>query len=176
MKSAKLEVLKTSIRDVPDFPKQGIIFKDITTLLKEGKYLQDAVQLMIDQVKNAEFDAIASIESRGFIFGPAMAVQMGKGFIPIRKPGKLPAKTVSEKYELEYGFDSVEIHADAVKKDDKILIVDDLLATGGTALASVKLIEKLGGFVSGLSFLIELEFLEGRKKFADYQVYSLISY
>ncbi len=176
MNTAKLDALKSSIRDVPDFPKQGIIFKDITTLLKHGKYLQDAVQLMTDQVKDLQFDAIASIESRGFIFGPAMAVQMGMGFIPIRKPGKLPAKTVSEKYKLEYGFDSVEIHADAINKNDKVLIVDDLLATGGTASASVKLIEKLGGFVSGLSFLIELEFLEGRKKFADYQVYSLISY
>ncbi len=172
----KIAMLKASIRDVPDFPKPGILFKDITTLLNDAGYLRDAVQLMADQVKDVEIDGIAAIESRGFIFGSAMALEMNKGLILIRKPGKLPSKTVSEKYELEYGYDSIEIHEDAVNSGDKILIVDDLLATGGTALASVKLIEKLGGVVSGLSFLIELEFLQGREKFADYPLFSLISY
>ena len=172
----KIAMLKASIRDVPDFPKPGILFKDITTLLNDAGYLRDAVQLMANQVNDVEIDGIAAIESRGFIFGSAMALEMNKGLILIRKPGKLPSKTVSEKYELEYGYDSIEIHEDAVNSGDRILIVDDLLATGGTALASVKLIEKLGGVVSGLSFLIELEFLQGREKFADYPLFSLISY
>ncbi len=172
----KIAELKKSIRDVADFPKPGIIFKDITTLLKDSALLNDAIELMIDQVGHLKIDAIAAIESRGFIFGTAMALQMKKSLIPIRKPGKLPAKTVSEQYELEYGFDTIEIHADAVNSGDNILIVDDLLATGGTALASVKLIEKLGGIVAGLSFMVELEFLSGRSKFENYQVFSVITY
>jgi adenine phosphoribosyltransferase len=176
MNSQTLENIKSAIRDVPDFPKPGILFKDITTLLKNVELFAAAVQGMVDQVKNIQIDAIAAIESRGFIFGTAMALKMDKGFIPIRKPGKLPAKVVAEKYELEYGFDSIEIHEDAVNEGDRILIVDDLLATGGTALASIKLIEKLGGDIAGLSFLIELEFLEGRNKFSDYQIFSLIAY
>ena len=172
----KISTLKAVVRDVPDFPKPGILFKDITTLLSDANYLREAVELMTYQVKDVEIDAIAAIESRGFIFGTAMALEMNKGVILIRKPGKLPSKTVSEKYELEYGYDSIEIHEDAVQSGDRILIVDDLLATGGTALASVKLIEKLGGIVSGLSFLIELKFLKGNEKFADYPLFSLISY
>lgn len=176
MHSQSLENIKSAIRDVPDFPKPGVLFKDITTLLKDISLLDQAVQGMVDQVKDIGIDAIAAIESRGFIFGTAMAMKMDKGFIPIRKPGKLPSKVVSEKYELEYGSDSIEIHEDAVNTGDKILIVDDLLATGGTALASIKLIEKLGGIIAGLSFLVELEFLEGRNKFSEYQVFSLIAY
>ena len=172
----RINTLKSAIRDVPDFPKTGIQFKDITTLLKNGEYLRDAVELMVGQVENINPDLIAAVESRGFIFGTAMALKMGKGFIPIRKPGKLPAETVSEEYQLEYGSDAIEIHADAVKKNDRVLIVDDLLATGGTALASAKLIEKLGGTVAGLSFLVELEFLAGRKKITGYQVFSLITF
>ena len=176
MNLQSLENIKSAIRDVPDFPKPGILFKDITTLLKDIMLLDEAIQGMVEQVKDIQIDAIAAIESRGFIFGTAMALKMDKGFIPIRKPGKLPAKIVSETYELEYGSDSIEIHEDALDKGDNILIVDDLLATGGTALASIKLIEKLGGIVTGLSFLVELEFLEGRNKFSDYQIFSLIAY
>ncbi|MBU1863595.1 MAG: adenine phosphoribosyltransferase [Candidatus Omnitrophica bacterium] len=171
-----VECLKKTIRDVPDFPKKGIIFKDITTLLKDKDAFQCAVDAMLDQVKNLEIDLIVGIESRGFIFGSAVAYKLGKGFSPIRKKGKLPAKTQAVTYSLEYGEDTIEIHEDAIGKGAKILIVDDLLATGGTSEAVVQLIEKLGGVVTGLSFLIELDFLHGKDKLQGYDIYSLIHF
>ena len=172
----RIQKVKNVIRDIPDFPKAGIIFKDITTLLKDKECFIHAIDLMIEQIGDKRIDAVASVESRGFIFGSVIAHRLGVGFIPIRKPGKLPAKTVSEKYELEYGFDQVEIHADALKTGETILIVDDLLATGGTALASCRLIEKLGGTVLGVLFLIELSFLNGRDYLHGYNVMSIIQY
>lgn len=176
MPDQRIEKIKAIIRDVPDFPKTGIIFKDITTLLQDKECFALSVDLMMEQVKDKEIDAIASIESRGFIFGAVLAYRMGVAFIPIRKPGKLPAETVSEKYELEYGFDQVEMHADAVKSGEKVLIVDDLLATGGTARASCKLVEQLGGNVIGNLFLVELSFLPGRESLKGYNVISVIQY
>ena len=171
-----IDHLKEKIRDVPDFPKKGILFKDITTLLKDASSYKEAVQALVDVVKDKEIDLIVGIESRGFIFGSVVAYQLGKGFAPIRKKGKLPAKTQSVTYSLEYGEDTVEIHEDAVSKGTKVLIVDDLMATGGTAQAVVQLIEKLGGHVIGLSFLIELDFLHGRKKLDGYDVFSLMHF
>ncbi len=168
--------LKEKIRNVPDFPVKGIQFKDITTLLADGKAFQATVDAMYEQFKDTKIDKIAAIESRGFIFGSALAYKLGIGHVPIRKPGKLPAETISEEYELEYGTDKMEIHVDAIAEGEKVLLVDDLLATGGTASASCRLIEKLGGSVVGLAFLIELPFLNGRKKLEKYNVHALISY
>jgi len=171
-----IEHLKEKIRDIPDFPKKGILFKDITTLLKDAQSYRDAVHALVNVVKGKKIDIIVGIESRGFIFGAVVAYQLGKGFAPIRKKGKLPAKTQSVTYALEYGEDTIEIHEDAVSKGTKVLIVDDLLATGGTAHAVVQLIEKLGGKVVGLSFLIELDFLHGREKLDRYDVFSLMHF
>ena len=168
--------LKSLIRNVPDFPKEGIGFKDITTLLKDGPALRQAVQQMYEPFKDDGVQKIAGIESRGFILGGAMAYELGLGFIPFRKPGKLPAETISESYALEYGTDSIEIHVDSVEKGEKVLVVDDLLATGGTAAAACKLIDRLGGIVVGVSFLIELSFLPGRAKLEGRKVNVLIDY
>lgn len=168
--------LKSLIRNVPDFPKKGIGFKDITTLLKDGSALREAVSAMWRPFQDDGVQKIAGIESRGFIFGGAMAMEQGRGFIPFRKPGKLPAQTISESYSLEYGTDSIEMHVDAVGKGERILVVDDLLATGGTAAAACRLVEKSGGIVVGVSFLIELSFLTGRKKLADRKISALIDY
>jgi adenine phosphoribosyltransferase len=176
MSDQRIENIITAIRDVPDFPKKGIIFKDITTLLKDKQSFADAIDLMLEKINGQDIDAIASIESRGFIFGAILANRLGVSFIPIRKPGKLPYKSISEKYELEYGFDQVEMHADAIKPGEKVLIVDDLLATGGTARASCQLVEKLGGSVLGTLFLIELSFLSGRKILERYKIDSVIKY
>ncbi len=171
-----LESLKNTIRDVPDFPKEGIMFKDITTLLQNGKLFKKAVDAMAEKFIDKKIDIVAGIESRGFIFGAAIAYKLGIGFVPIRKKGKLPHKTVSAEYALEYGVDSVEIHEDAVKEGQKVLLVDDLLATGGTISASAELIEKLKGDIVGICLLIELTFLEGIKKLEKYDVASLIKY
>ena len=176
MKPEMIENLKSAIRDIPDFPKPGILFKDITTLVKDPVYFRASVDLLVEHAKNLNIDLIAAIESRGFIFGSAMAYAMGLGFIPIRKPGKLPGKTVRQRYELEYGFDEIEIHADAIRAGDKVLIIDDLLATGGTALAAAQLIRKLDGDVVEIAFLVELGFLNGRKLLKDYNMYSLVTY
>lgn len=166
--------LKNVIRDIPDFPKPGILFKDITTLLKDGEAFQEAINKMVEHYKDYEFDYIIGIEARGFIIGAPMALKMGKGFIPIRKPGKLPGETISISYDLEYGSNQVEIHRDAISKGDKVIIIDDLLATGGTILASVKLIEDLGGIVQGIGFLLELGFLNGRKQLKGQDVFALL--
>ncbi len=168
--------IKALIRDVPDFPKEGIIFKDITTVLKDPAALKSSIELMLEQVSDKKVDIIVGIESRGFIFSPSMACTLGVGFAPVRKKGKLPAETDSVTYSLEYGEDTIEIHKDAIQPGMNVLIVDDLLATGGTAGACAELIEKSGGKVVGFSFLIELAFLNGKEKLARYDVNSIISY
>ncbi|MDO9391491.1 MAG: adenine phosphoribosyltransferase [bacterium] len=168
--------LKKYIREVPGFPKPGINFKDVTTLLRDKKALKETVDQLYLQAKKLKIDAIAVIESRGFPFGTALAYKMGTGVILVRKPNKLPAKTIKQTYALEYGTDSLEMHTDAVKKGQKVLIVDDLLATGGTALAAAKLVERLGGQVAGLAFVVELDILKGREKLQKYKVISLVHY
>ena len=171
-----MDDIKKMIRDIPDFPKKGIIFRDITTAIKDAKTMQKIVDLMADEYKNEKIDYVAGIESRGFIFGMPIAYKLGCGFIPIRKPGKLPAETISQEYFLEYGSDKIEIHKDAIKKGDRVLIVDDLLATGGTAAAAAKLVQCAGELV-GISFLIELEDLKGREKLPqNTKVTSLVKY
>ena len=171
-----MQDLKTLIRDVPDFPKPGIIFKDITTLLKEPDALRYVVDAFSERYRGDGIDQVLGIESRGFIFGPLLAYRLGCGFVPIRKPGKLPAATITETYQLEYGTDRIEMHKDAVSAGQKVLIVDDLLATGGTASAAAKLASRAGARIVGLSFVIELEFLKGREKLVGYDVFSLIRY
>lgn len=168
--------LSAKIRTVPDFPKKGIMFRDITTLLKDPSALRIALDKMAEHFEKKDFDLIVAAESRGFIFGSMLAMKLNKGFIPVRKPGKLPAKTIRQEFETEYSTDAFEMHEDAIKKGDKILIVDDLLATGGTALAAAKLVEKLGGKVIGFCFLIELSFLHPREKLKGYEIFSLIKY
>ncbi len=168
--------LRSTIRDIPDFPKKGIIFKDITTLLKDPQALKTALDKMHEAVKGMKIDKIVALESRGFLFGMHLAYSLGLGFIPIRKPGKLPAETITEEYALEYGTDKIQIHKDALQKGEKVLIVDDLLATGGTAEGAVKLVKKLGAEVAGLLFLIELSFLKGREKLKGEKVISIINY
>jgi adenine phosphoribosyltransferase len=159
-----IEDVKAKIRAVPNFPKEGIIFRDITTGIKDGKTMQFMIDYLCDQFKDYRIDYIAGIESRGFIFGMPMAYKLGCGFIPIRKPNKLPAQTISESYGLEYGKDTIEIHTDAIEKGANVLIVDDLLATGGTAAAACNLVKKVGGNLVGAAFLIELKDLKGRDK------------
>lgn len=168
--------LEKIIRDVPDFPKEGIIFKDITTLLKDPEAFKFTIDEMVKKYRDKGIGKIVGIESRGFIFGGAVAYLLGCGFVPARKPGKLPAEKISESYTLEYGTNTLELHTDAVGKGEKVVIVDDLLATGGTAEAVVKLIERLGGEVAGIEFLIELEFLDGIKKLEGYPVTSYLKY
>ena len=176
MKKDQLTEISDAIRDVPDFPREGIVFKDITTLLNDATLFAQSVDLMQDLIKDLSFDAIVAIESRGFIFASILAYKMGLNFVPIRKPGKLPAETISEEYALEYGTDRIEMHADALKTDQKVLLIDDLLATGGTAQASCRLIERLGARVETILFLVELSFLNGRDLLQGYNVLSLISY
>lgn len=168
--------LKSYIREIPDFPKAGINFKDITPLLQNPEAFKEAVDILAEKVKGFEFSKIMAVESRGFIFASALAYKLGKGFVPVRKKGKLPYKTVSYTYELEYGQDTLEIHEDALEAGEKVLIVDDLLATGGTAEACVRLAEKLSGQVVAIVFLIELTFLKGREKLKDYPVISVIEF
>jgi len=166
--------LKQFIRDVQDFPKKGVTFKDITTLLKESDKFRAAVDAIADKFKDKDIDMIISVEARGFIFGSAVAYKMGVGLVPVRKKGKLPYRTHSITYDLEYGQDTLEIHQDALKKGAKVLIVDDLLATGGTTRATVDLVEKVGGKVEGIAFLIELLPLKGRDKLKGYPIFSII--
>jgi len=168
--------LKSHIRDIPDFPKPGILFKDITPLLASPEAFNQALAEMEACIRPLRPDKILAVESRGFIFGGALAARMGMGFVPVRKPGKLPFTTIRETYDLEYGKDSLEIHHDAIQPGQRAVIVDDLLATGGTALATVRLAEKLGAKVAGLVFVIELEFLHGREKLKDYSVSALIQF
>ena len=168
--------LKDKIRVIEDFPEAGISFKDITTLLKDEEALNECINQLADRFKDVDVDLIVGPESRGFIFATPLAYLLKTGFVPVRKPGKLPAETIKYEYALEYGKDSLEIHKDAIKKGQKVLIIDDLLATGGTMYATCKLVEKLGGIVAGLGFLIELSDLNGRDKLKEYRVESLITY
>ncbi|NOX65532.1 MAG: adenine phosphoribosyltransferase [Chlorobi bacterium] len=168
--------LKKLVRDVPNFPIEGIIFKDITTLLKDPEGYSETLDKLYNLAKNKGIAKVIGIESRGFIFGGALAEKLNAGFVPIRKPGKLPAETVSESYELEYGTDKIEIHKDALQEGDKVLLHDDLLATGGTMEAACKLVEKLGAEIVQISFIIDLTFLNGKEKLKDYDVQSLIEY
>lgn len=168
--------LKTLIRSIPDFPKPGILFYDITTLLKDSTGFRKVIDGLTENFKGQKIDAVLGIEARGFIFGPALAYHLGAGFVPVRKPKKLPAEVESWSYDLEYGKDTLEIHRDAIGKGHNVIIADDLLATGGTAEAVTKLVEKLGGNVVGLSFVVELEFLKGRDRLAGYDVFSLLKY
>ena len=168
--------LASYIRDIPDFPKAGIVFKDITPLLRDWGGFGEAIERLVEPYKSNPPDVIVAVEARGFIFATPMAQALGCGFAPVRKPGKLPAETASREYELEYGSDEVEIHTDAVESGDRVLIVDDLLATGGTAAATAELVEDLGGEVVGLAFLIELDFLQGRARLQDYDVHTVIHF
>ncbi len=168
--------LKEKIRSIQDFPQKGVVFRDITTLLKDADALQEAFDALIAQTAHTQFDLVVGPESRGFIFGMPLAYHLHKGFVPIRKAGKLPAEVIRKEYALEYGTAVIEIHKDAVQKGQKVIIVDDLLATGGTARAMVELLEEMGAVVEGLFFLIELESLEGRKVLEGYSVHSLLQY
>ena len=168
--------LAATIRSVPNFPIEGIIFYDITTMLKNPVALKESIDRLTSHYQNAGVDMVVGIESRGFIFGIPLAYNLGAGFVPVRKPSKLPAEIIAESYALEYGTNSLEIHVDAIEKGQKVLIVDDLLATGGTAKATCNLVEKLGGQVVGLAFAIELNFLKGRERLQGFDVFSLLQY
>lgn len=176
MHTGELMDLKKMIRTVPDFPKPGIMFRDITTMLQNPQGLKVAIKRMAEPFKDKGIEMVVGIEARGFIFGPAIATILGAGFAPIRKPGKLPFNTRSISYELEYGRDTIEIHEDAVKAGQKVLLVDDLLATGGTAAAAAKLVEQLGAKINGCIFVVELGFLHGRQRLSDYEVHALVNY
>ncbi len=171
-----MDDFKKLIREVPDFPKPGILFYDITTLLKDRRGFCRLVDYMTAHVRPIHTDLVVGIEARGFIFGPALAYNISAGFVPVRKPKKLPGETESVTYDLEYGTDTLEIHKGAVFPGAKVIIADDLLATGGTAAAAAQLVEKVGGVVAGFSFVVELDFLNGREKLAGYDVSSLIHY
>ncbi len=173
-----MEHIKKKIRTIPDFPKPGVMFRDITTLLKDSQGLRDVTKVFVNRYKDAKINIVASIEARGFILGGILAHQLGVGFAPIRKKGKLPYKTAKQTYELEYGTDTIEIHIDAIKKGDRVLLLDDLLATGGTSLAAAKLIEKLGGTVLECAFIVDLPELGGKKKLEEHglKVFNLIEF
>ena len=171
-----MDDFKSLIRHVPDFPKKGILFYDITTLLKQKGALKRVTERLVDLYRGQAIDLVAGVESRGFIFAPSVASELGAGFVPVRKPGKLPAEAIAETYDLEYGQDSLEVHRDAVQEGQRVLLVDDLLATGGTAAATVRLVRRLGGRLVGAAFLVELEFLNGRARLPDVEVRSLLQY
>ena len=164
------------IRVISDFPKEGISYKDVTTLLKNGEIYHGSINALVEKIKPWQPDVIVGPEARGFLFGAPVAYALGVGFVPVRKPGKLPAKTIDETYALEYGFDTLEVHADAIQPGERVVVVDDLLATGGTMLATANLLRKIGANVVGMGFLIELTFLNGREKLLDYPVFSLVEY
>ncbi|MFH1335009.1 MAG: adenine phosphoribosyltransferase [Candidatus Zixiibacteriota bacterium] len=171
-----IQKLRELIRDVPDYPKKGIVFKDITTLIKRGDAFDEVMNIFFAQCQGKKIDLVAAVESRGFIFGGSLADRLKVGFVPVRKFGKLPADTVEQKYDLEYGTDRLEIHKDAIAPGQKVVIIDDLLATGGTIKATCKLVEKLGGEVAGILVMIELGFLNGRDKLKGYDLFTLIRY
>ena len=176
VESADERELKALIREIPDFPKPGILFYDITTLLKDARGLRLVIDRISEHFHGRTINSVIGIEARGFIFAPALAYHLGAGFVPVRKPKKLPSEVESYTYELEYGQDTLEIHRDAIGSGHSVVIADDLLATGGTAEAVVKLVERLGGKVAGLSFVVELEFLKGRDRLQGYDVFSLLKY
>ena len=171
-----MDMLKQHIRSIPDFPKKGIIFRDITTLLKDARVLQEAVHALCEPFRQQDVDQVVAIEARGFIMGGAIACELGAGFVPIRKSGKLPAETLQKTYELEYGTDTLAVHTDAIAKEENVLMFDDLLATGGTMAASCEMVESLGGNIVACAFLIELDALEGREKLECYELLSLVHY
>lgn len=166
--------LKKAIRDVPDFPKKGIVFKDITTLLRDPAAFRSVIDRFAETFRGV--DAVLGIEARGFIFGAALADRLGVAFVPARKPGKLPARTIEERYTLEYGEDALQVHADGIRRGERIVVVDDLLATGGTAAAAAALVERAGGAVAGFAFVVELAFLNGRARLGGREILSLVSY
>jgi adenine phosphoribosyltransferase len=168
--------LRAKIREIPDFPKPGILFYDITTLLKEADAFKEAISLMLDPFRGKQIDVVVGMESRGFIFSAPMAIELGAGFVPVRKLGKLPAETASVEYALEYGTNTLEIHKDALTPGQKVLIVDDLLATGGTVLGTIELVKMLKAEPVGLAFLVELLFLKGRERLGDYFTHSVVQY
>ena len=168
--------LEEMIRNVPDFPTKGIQFKDITTLVKDGESFAKVIDLFYERFRDKNVDVVVGIESRGFIFGGALAYKWKIGYVPARKPGKLPAEKISEEYTLEYGTDAIEMHTDAIKPGDKVLIVDDLIATGGTVAATARLVERMGGNIVGIAALIDLKFLKGREKVSQYDVCVLVEY
>jgi adenine phosphoribosyltransferase len=168
--------ISKKIRSIPDFPKKGILFRDITPLLQDATSFKEAIELLVGHYQDREIDLVVSAEARGFILGAGMAYRLGVGFVPVRKPGKLPYEVKRATYELEYGEDSLEIHRDAIKKGEKVLVFDDLLATGGTARAICQLTEELGGKIVGVCFLIELTSLKGQEKLKEYDIFSLIKY
>ncbi len=168
--------LRDKIRNIQDFPQEGVLFRDITTLLKDAEGMKEAIDQMTAKLEGVDFDLVLGPESRGFIFGMPVAYNMGKGFVPVRKAGKLPAEVVSKEYALEYGTATIEMHKDAIQPGQKVVIVDDLMATGGTAKAIVEMVEEMGGEVAALLFLIELDFLEGRKVLPGYKIESVIHY
>ena len=176
MKDHDYDVVRNSIREIPDYPKKGIVFRDITTLLKDKRAFGLCIDALTEWVKERNPDYIVGIEARGFILGAAIASRLDVGFVPVRKKGKLPHKTIGKTYKLEYGEDSIEVHEDAIEKGSKVVIVDDLLATGGTAKAAADLVESTGGKVAGLAFAIELEKLDGARKLVGYDVFSLVKY
>jgi adenine phosphoribosyltransferase len=175
-KTMNCEPLKSLIREVPDFPKKGILFYDITTLLKDKLGFAMLIDALSEHYIQKEIDLVLGMEARGFIFGPALAYRLNAGFVPVRKPGKLPAATAKVEYDLEYGSNALEVHKDAIQKGQRVIIVDDLLATGGTAQATAKLAASLGAEIAGLGFVVELDFLNGREKLQQYDVFSLLRY
>jgi adenine phosphoribosyltransferase len=170
------DALRAKIREVPDFPKPGILFYDITTLLKDPDAFREVIDQMADQVKDSAVDLVVGMESRGFIFSAPLAYQLHAGFVPVRKLGKLPAETIEVEYDLEYGTATLEIHKDAIKPGQRVLIVDDLLATGGTVQGTIELVQRLGGEIAGLSFMVELTGLHGREQLGDFQIHALLTY
>ncbi len=172
----ELAELRAKIRDIKDFPTEGVLFKDITTLLKDGVAFKDVIDHLAGKYQESRVEVVVGVESRGFIFGGALAHQLKAGFVPVRKLGKLPGKTIEVEYELEYGRDALAVHEDAIRPGQRVLAVDDLLATGGTMAATLRLIEQLGGQVVGITFLIELAFLRGREKLKNHPIHSLIIY
>jgi len=172
----RIESIKEKIRTIPDFPKPGVMFRDITTLLKDKDGLKDSVDVMAERYKGKKIDVVAGIEARGFVLGGALAYKLGTGFVLIRKKGKLPHTTVNHEYELEYGRDSIEVHLDAINKGERVLLVDDLLATGGTALAACKLVEKLGGSIVETAFIVGLPELGGVRRLSDYGVFTVVDF
>ncbi|MDO8528883.1 MAG: adenine phosphoribosyltransferase [Nanoarchaeota archaeon] len=173
---AECEQIKNKIRTVPDFPKQGVMFRDITTLLKDKEGMRKVVEIFYDRYKDENIDIVAGIESRGFILGGILAEKLNAGFVPIRKKGKLPGEKISENYFLEYGTDSVELHKDAIQPGQKVLVIDDLIATGGTAFASCSLIERLGGRIHEVSFIVNLSDLKGKEKLSRWKVFSIVDF
>ena len=171
-----VETLRAEIREVPDFPKPGILFYDITTLIKQPKPFAEAIDLMVEPFKDMKVDVVVGMESRGFIFSAPMAIALGAGFVPVRKLGKLPGETISVEYALEYGTNTLEIHKDAIGAGQRVLVVDDLLATGGTVLGTIELIRQLKAEIVGLSFLVELLFLKGRDRLSEYDIHTIVQY